>query len=76
MLHLIETIVKEVTGKSGLTYDTDFVQDLALSSFDVMNIIGKFEDRFDIEISTRDVWHMRQVQDVIDYLARQGITEP
>lgn len=76
MLQLIESIVKEVTGKAGLTYDTDFVQDLALNSFDVMNIIGKFEDHFDIEIPTREVWQLHQVKDVIDYLARRGCTEP
>lgn len=76
MLQLIESIVKEVTGKSGLTYDTDFVQDLALNSFDVMNIIGQFEDHFDIEIPTREVWQLHQVKDVIDYLARRGCTEP
>lgn len=76
MLQLIEDVVSEVTGKTGLTYDTDFVQDLALNSFDVMNIIGKFEDHFDIEIPTRDVWQLHQVKDVIAYLARRGCTEP
>ncbi|MDD3347419.1 acyl carrier protein [Oscillibacter sp.] len=76
MLQLIEEIVYQVTGKNGLTYDTDFVQDLALNSFDVMNIIGKFEDHFDTTIPTRDVWHLHQVKDVIDYLAGRGFTQP
>ena len=76
MLQLIQDIVYEVTGKKGLTYDTDFVEDLAFNSFDVMNIIGKFEDHFDAEIPTRDVWQLHQVKDVIDYLARRGFVEP
>ncbi len=76
MLKLIQDIIYEVTGKNEITYDTDFIRDLALNSFDVMNIIGKFEDHFDTTIPTRDVWNLHQVKDVIDYLARRGFTEP
>ena len=76
MLELIQNIIYEVTGKSGITYDTDFVQDLALNSFDVMNIVSAFEEYFDPSIPTRDVWQLRQVQDVIDYMYEHGITEP
>lgn len=76
MLQLIQDIVYEVTGKTGITYDTDFVQDLALNSFDVMNMISAFEAHFDTTIPTREVWHLRQVRDVINYLAQKGFTEP
>lgn len=76
MLELIQNIIYEVTGKDEIAYDTDFIRDLALNSFDVMNIIGKFEDHFDTTIPTRDVWNLHQVKDVIDYLARRGFTEP
>lgn len=76
MLQLIADLVYEVTGKTGVTFDTDFVQDLALNSFDVMNLIGLFEDHFDTTIPTRDVWQLHQVKDLIDYLARRGYTEP
>ena len=72
MLQLIQDIVYNVTGKQGITYETDFVQDLALKSFDVMNIISAFEDHFDTTIPTREVWHLHQVKDVIDYLAQKG----
>jgi acyl carrier protein len=76
MLEFIQEVIYQITGKRGVTYDTDFVQDLAINSLDVMNIIGKFEDRFDITIPTRDVWQLHQVKDVIGYLARRGITQP
>ena len=76
MLNLIQDIIYEVTGKTGITYETDFLQDLALNSFDVMNIVSAFEDHFDITIPTREIWHLHQVKDVIDHLARKGITEP
>lgn len=76
MLQLIQEIIYNVTGKKGITHDTDFVQDLALNSFDVMNIISAFEEHFDTTIPTRDVWQLHQVKDVINYLARKGFTEP
>ena len=75
ILELIQTTIFDVTGKSGITYDTDFVQDLGLNSFDVMNIISIFEERFDTEIPNRDVWKLRQVKDVIEYMKKRGITE-
>lgn len=76
MLQLIQDIIYDVTGKQGIALETDFVQDLALNSFDVMNIISAFEEHFDTEIPTREVWHLRQVKDVIAYLAQKGFTEP
>ena len=44
MLDIIKEIVYSVTGKKDLTLDTDFVKDLELNSFDIMNIICAFED--------------------------------
>ena len=76
MLELIQDIVYQATGKTGVTYDTDFIQDLALNSFDIMNMICIFEDRYDIEIPTRDVWPLKQVRDVIEYLRQRGVTQP
>ncbi len=75
ILELIRKIIYQVTGKSTLTYDTDFVQDLGLNSLDIMNVVGAFEEYFDVEIPNRDVWQMRQVKDVIAYMEKKGITE-
>ena len=76
MLQLIQEIIYDVTGKKYITAETDLVRDLALNSFDVMNIISAFEDHFDTTIPTREVWHLHQVKDVIVYLAQKGFTEP
>ena len=73
MLEILEEIINHVTGKSGLTMDTDFVKDLALNSFDIMNIICEFEERYDISIPTRDVWQLNQVKDVIAYMQERGL---
>lgn len=75
LFQFIQDVVERVTGKKGLVYDTDFVKDLGLNSFDIMNIVCAFEDHFDVEIPNRDVWQLHQVKDVIDYMIKQGITE-
>ena len=75
LFEFIEKTILKVTGKKGLVYDTDFVKDLGLTSFDVMNVVCEFEDHFDIEIPTRDVWKLHQVKDVIRYMIDRGITD-
>ena len=72
MLKLIQEIIYNVTGKSNITDDTDFVKDLELNSFDVMNIVCAFEEYFDVTIPTRDVWNLRQVKDVLAYMEEHG----
>ncbi|MBE6670098.1 MAG: acyl carrier protein [Ruminococcaceae bacterium] len=74
LFQFIKDTVYKVTGKKGLFYDTDFVKDLELTSFDVMNIVCIFEDHFDVDIPSRDVWKLHQVKDVIAYMIRKGIT--
>jgi acyl carrier protein len=76
MLKLIQDIIYQVTGKTGITYDTDFVTDLALNSLDVMNIVCAFEDYFNTTIPTREVWQLHQVKDVIAYMEKKGLTQP
>ena len=73
MFEGIQKTIFDVTGKKALTPDTDFILDLELNSFDIINIICRFEEYFDIDIPTRDVWQLRLVSDVIDYLAKRGI---
>jgi acyl carrier protein len=74
LFEFIKDTVYRVTDKRGLTYDTDFVKDLGLNSFDIMNIVCAFEDHFDIDIPTRDVWSLHHVEDVIAYMIKNGIT--
>ncbi len=73
MLELVQKIIFDVTGKKGVTLDTDFIQDLELNSFDIMNIICAFEEYFNIIIPTRDVWQIKVVADVISYLNKRGV---
>ena len=75
LFQFIQDTVEKITGKKGLVYETDFVKDLGLNSFDIMNIVCSFEDHFDVEIPSRDVWKMRYVKDVIDYMISNGYTD-
>ena len=72
ILKVIREIIFETTGKDDLGFETDFMQDLGLNSFDIMNVVSKFEEYFDTEIPTRDVWQMRKVKDVISYIKKRG----
>ena len=64
-----------MTGKKNITYDTDFVKDLELKSFDIVNIVCAFEEHFDVTIPNRDIWQLHQVKDVIEYMRKMGVTE-
>jgi acyl carrier protein len=75
LFQYIQEVVTMVTGRKGLLYETDFVQDLGLNSFDIMNIVCAFEDHFDVDIPIKDVWAMQRVKDVIDYMIKHGYTD-
>lgn len=75
LFKFIQDVIKKVTGKKGLVYDTDFVKDLGLNSFDIMNIVCAFEEHFDVDIPSRDVWKMHKVKDVIKYMINHGYTD-
>ena len=75
MFEIVKKLITEVTGKTNITYDTDFVQDLQLNSFDITNLVCAFEDYFQTTISNKEVWQMRQVNDVVEYIESKGYTE-
>ena len=71
----IQETIHKIAGKKDIVMETDFVKDLRLNSYDIMNIVCEFEEHFDVEIPNRDVWHMRQVKDVVAYMIRKGMTD-
>ena len=74
MMDLIQEILKEIVGVEEITNETEFVGDLNLNSFDVVNMVCAFEERLGIEIPDRDIRKFIRVQDVIDYLEARGVT--
>ena len=75
LLETVRKIIYQVTGKKNITLETDFIKDLELNSFDIMNMVCAFEDHYNMSVPTRDVWQMHQVKDVIDYMIGLGLAE-
>ena len=75
LFNYIQDTVSKIAGPKDMVMETDFVKDLRLNSYDIMNIVCEFEEHFDVEIPNREVWHMRQVKDVVDYMIRKGLTD-
>lgn len=75
MLQEIQEIIRKVTGKTGVTVDTDFIKDLKLNSFDIVNIVSAFEERFKVRVPTRDLRKLQTVRDVLEYMAAERIVK-
>lgn len=67
MLEKIAEILSKYT-KEEITAESTLVNDLGLSSFDIVSIVTTFEDEFDIEISDRDIRKLVSVADIMDYI--------
>ena len=53
-----------------ITLDMDLMDDLNINSYDIMSIIGKFEDEFDIEIPDEylDISKFNTVKDIASFI--------
>jgi len=57
---------------SEITRDSALVDDLGLSSLQVISIVSEFESEFDIEIPDRVIPTLRTVGDIVDYLEKNA----
>lgn len=55
-----------------ITMDSALVDDLGLSSLEVINIVAAFEDEFGIEVPDRVIPTLRTVGDIVDYLEKNA----
>lgn len=53
---------------SEITMDSALVDDLGLSSLEVINIVAAFEDEFGIEVPDRVIPTLRTVGDIVNFL--------
>ncbi len=67
MLEKIAEILSKYT-KEEITLEATLVNELGLSSFDIVSIVTAFEDEFDIEISDRDIRKLVSVKDIMAYI--------
>lgn len=70
MFERVKTVLQDFIGDGGIAIspETSLVDDLGLSSLDVVNLVVDFENEFGIEIPERVIPTMRTVQDIVRYL--------
>jgi acyl carrier protein len=67
-----EILANHVAVDSSLiTPDAYLVNDLGLSSLDIISVIGAFEEEFDVEIADRDIRSLATVNDVMLYIEKK-----
>ena len=72
MLDRIRKIISKYTEADEITPDSALGADLGLSSFDLVSIVGEFEDEFDIEVEDRDIATFVTVSDIMAYLEKHA----
>lgn len=75
MLEKIRDILEEYVDVASeqIGLETTFVEDLGLSSLDVVDIIVAFEEEFDVDIPDRKLMEIVTVGDVVRILKEYGI---
>ncbi|WP_245637654.1 acyl carrier protein [Hydrogenibacillus schlegelii] len=71
----IRTVIAEQLGvdEAQVTPEASFKDDLGADSLDLVELVMRFEEEFDMEISDEDAEKINTVQDVLDYIrARQA----
>ena len=74
MLEKLQEIVRECTGNQDLTItgETLLLIDLGLNSYELVEMVCKIEEEFNIEIPDRVISDFKTVQNVMDYITANG----
>jgi len=74
MLERVKSIIREYVNDDQVEIAPGslLVEDLELSSLEVINLVVAFEDEFGIEIPERIIPEMHTVQDIVDYLEKNA----
>ena len=69
---LLEVIREAMTEDDvEITEESEFVDDLGLSSMEFFNLIGLIEERFHVKFSDREIQNLETVGDVVELLEEQ-----
>lgn len=70
MIEKIREIISDYTGKSNIeiTESSLIRSDLGLSSYDLVQLVCKIEDEFDIEIPDKYINSLKTIGDVIKFI--------
>ena len=72
MYERVVKVLGEFVEDCEITEDSTLVDDLGLSSLDVINIVSAFEDEFGIEVPDRVIPTFRTVSDITDYIEKNA----
>ena len=72
-LNQLQDLIRDCSGNNELILmeESSLVNDLELSSLDIISLTGSIEDTFDIQILDEDIINLLTVKDVIDYIFRK-----
>ena len=70
MLEKVNFIISEYQGisKEEIHMESHLVNDLGFTSFDVAELVGQFEEAFNVEIPDRKIKLMKTVGDIVKYI--------
>ena len=70
VLKQLQDLIRDYTGRDDLVIseDSSLINDLELSSLDIISLIGSVEDTFEIMIDDEDIVNLLTVRDVVDYI--------
>ena len=70
MLNKVISIISEYQDIPADTIhaDSHLVNDLGFTSYDVVSLVGKFEDEFDIEVPDRKIKLVKTVDDIVKFI--------
>ncbi len=72
MIERIKEIICDYTGKSNieLTESSLIHSDLGLSSYDLVQLVCKIEDEFDVEVPDKYINSLKTIGDVIKFIEK------
>ena len=70
ILNQLQDLIRDYSGNNEmiLTEELSLVNDLELSSLDIISLAGSIEDTFDIQIEDDDIVNLHTIKDVVDYI--------
>lgn len=73
MEYKVKEIIAEYLGMEvrDIELNMDIVEDLGINSYDIVSIVGKFEEEFDIEIPEKDIRQFKTIGDVVNYFVER-----
>lgn len=74
LTELIEMIKDTFAPEVEVTGDTAIKTDLNLDSFEIINLIGMLEDKYNIDINALDIVSLITVDDICNYIENKKLS--